>query len=72
MKKLITQTELAETLGMSQGQLNNILNGRRNVSPEKSFQLEKQFGISIRIWLSRDTKKIKQALEQEFGTINFS
>jgi addiction module HigA family antidote len=47
----ITQTELADALGLSRPRLHMILTGRLQVTPEVALRLEKALGTSAGCWL---------------------
>ena len=47
----ITQTKLANDLGVSFKTVNEIINQKRNISPDISLRLSKYFGTSPQIWL---------------------
>ena len=48
----ITQTEAANTLGISYVRLNEIINGHRGVTPNTALRLERAFGIEAQFWLN--------------------
>jgi addiction module HigA family antidote len=48
----ISQTELAETLGVSYPRLNEIIHGKRGVTPDTALRFEKVFGMSAQFWLN--------------------
>lgn len=48
----ITQTELAEQMRISFPRLNEIINGRRGVTPDTALRLERVFGIEAQFWLN--------------------
>ena len=61
MKPLgITQKELAEELRTSFRTINEIVNGKRAVSPDMALRLSKYFGMSADFWLNAQ-KKIGRA-----------
>ncbi|MCK4415369.1 MAG: HigA family addiction module antidote protein [Candidatus Eisenbacteria sp.] len=47
----MTQTDLAARLGISFPRLNEIINGRRGVTPDTALRLEKVLGMSAQFWL---------------------
>ncbi len=47
----ISQTKLANDLGVSFKTVNEIINQKRNVTPDISLRLSKYFGTSPQIWL---------------------
>ena len=47
----ITQTQLAEAMGIPLQRLNLIVNGKRGVTPDTALRLSKALGCSIKFWL---------------------
>jgi antitoxin HigA-1 len=47
----ITQTELARHLGVSYPRLNEIIKGRRSVTPDTALRLSRVLGMSADFWL---------------------
>jgi len=47
----VTQTELAQRLGVSYPRLNEIVRGRRSVTPDTALRLAQVLGISADFWL---------------------
>lgn len=48
----MTQAEFAERIGVSYVRLNEIVNGRRGISPSTALRLAKAFGTSAEFWLN--------------------
>src|SRR5215216_7097311 len=48
----ISQTELAEWIGVSYPRLNEIVNGKRGVTPDTALRLEQVFGADAQFWLN--------------------
>lgn len=48
----LTQRELAARLGVSRGNLNAIVNGKRAISSVMGLRLERVLGISLQTWLN--------------------
>ena len=48
---MITQTELARRLGVSYPRLNEIIKGRRSVTPDTALRLSRVLGMSADFWL---------------------
>ena len=48
---MITQTELARRLGVSYPRLNEIIRGRRSVTPDTALRLSRVLGMSADFWL---------------------
>ena len=51
----ITQTELAEWIGVSYPRLNELIHGKRGVTPDTALRLEQAFGMSAQAWLNLQT-----------------
>jgi addiction module HigA family antidote len=47
----LTQTELAASLGVSFPRLNEIVKGRRSVTPDTALRLARVLGTSPELWL---------------------
>ena len=47
----LTQTELARRLGVSYPRLNEIIKGRRSVTPDTALRLSRVLGMSAAFWL---------------------
>ena len=52
----ISQTALARELGVSFRTINEIVNERREVSPEMALKLAKRFGTTPEFWLNLQMK----------------
>jgi addiction module HigA family antidote len=48
----VTQTQFGERIGVSYVRLNEIINGRRGVTPDTALRLEKALGMSAQFWLN--------------------
>jgi addiction module HigA family antidote len=48
----MTQTELAERIHVSYPRINEIINGRRGVTPDTALRLSKLFATSPEFWLN--------------------
>ena len=48
---MITQTELARRLGVSYPRLNEIIRGRRSVTPDTALRLSRVLGMPADFWL---------------------
>jgi addiction module HigA family antidote len=48
----ISQSELAEWIGVSYPRLNEIVNGKRAVTPDTALRLEQVFGVDAQFWLN--------------------
>lgn len=47
----ITQTELAEALGVSRRRVNELVNGRRAITPDTAVRLAMYFGNDAAFWM---------------------
>jgi addiction module HigA family antidote len=47
----LTQTELARRMGVSYPRLNEIIKGRRSVTPDTALRLSRVLGLSADFWL---------------------
>jgi addiction module HigA family antidote len=47
----LTQREVAQRLGVSYPQLNEIIKGHRHVTPDTALRLSQVFGMSADFWL---------------------
>lgn len=48
----MSQAELADRIGISYVRLNEIVNGRRGVTPSTALRLARVFGTSLQFWLN--------------------
>lgn len=48
----ITQAELAEKLGVSYPRVNELIHGKRGVTPDTALRLEQLFGMEAQFWLN--------------------
>jgi antitoxin HigA-1 len=48
----LRQTELAEWIGVSYPRLNEIIHGKRGVTPDTALRLEQVFGMDAQFWLN--------------------
>jgi len=48
----ISQAELAEWIGVSYPRLNEIVNGKRGITPDTALRLEQVFGVDAQFWLN--------------------
>jgi antitoxin HigA-1 len=69
----LTVSRLAEELGVSRQSINELLRGRRAVSPEMSLRLARLFGNSPEFWLnaqqSVDLWDATQAIKRDVSRI---
>lgn len=48
----ISQAELAKLLGVSYPRVNELINGRRGVTPDTALRLERLLGMQAQFWLN--------------------
>jgi addiction module HigA family antidote len=48
----ITQSELAEKLGVSYPRVNELIHAKRGITPDTALRLEKLFGMEAQFWLN--------------------
>jgi len=48
----LTRTAVAAALGVSYPRLNEIIHGRRGVTPDTALRLERMFGLEAEAWLN--------------------
>ena len=69
----LTVTGLAEALGVSRQTMNDLLRGRRAVSPEMALRLSRLFGNSAEFWLNAqravDLWDASQAIKDDVARI---
>ena len=54
----MTQSELAEKLGVSYPRVNELIHAKRGITPDTALRLEKLFGMEAQFWLNRPLKKV--------------
>ena len=48
----VTQTELAERMGVSYPRVNELIHGKRGVTPDTALRLERLLGMEAQFWLN--------------------
>ena len=48
----LPQTELAERLGVSYPRVNELVHGKRDMTPDTALRLERLFGVEAQFWLT--------------------
>jgi addiction module HigA family antidote len=48
----LSQTELAERLGVSYPRVNELIHGKRSLTPDTALRLEQLFGMEAQFWLN--------------------
>jgi addiction module HigA family antidote len=69
----LTVSQLAEAIGVSRQSINELLRGRRAVTPAMALRLAKLFGNSPEFWLNAqraiDIWDAQRAIRREIGRI---
>lgn len=52
----ITQAELAKRIGVSYVRVNELVNGKRGVTPDTALRLARFFGMSVEFWLNHQLR----------------
>ncbi len=48
----LTQTELADRLGVSYPRVNELVHGKRDMTPDTALRLERLLGVEAQFWLN--------------------
>ena len=48
----LTQAELAEKMGVSYPRVNELIHGKRGITPDTALRLEQLFGMEAQFWLN--------------------
>lgn len=48
----MTQSDLAEKLGVSYPRVNELIHGKRGITPDTALRLERLFGMEAQFWLN--------------------
>lgn len=48
----MTQAELARRIGVSYPRVNELVNGKRSLTPDTALRLARLFGVSVEFWLT--------------------
>jgi antitoxin HigA-1 len=48
----MSQTELARRIGVSYVRVNELINGKRRLTPDTAFRLSRLFGMSVEFWMN--------------------
>ncbi|MDR3169265.1 MAG: HigA family addiction module antidote protein [Candidatus Peribacteria bacterium] len=68
-----TQKRFADILGIDKSELNNLIKGRRNVTPRLAMRLSKAFGTGEKVWMNLQNRYDLYLLnmnEEEMEDIN--
>ena len=66
----ISQRQLAKKMGMSYSVLNDIINGKRDISVEYAMMLEAALGIDADFWINMKTQYSKQMAKRDKGFLS--
>ena len=66
----ISQRQLAKKMGMSYSVLNDIINGKRDISVEYAMMLEAALGIDADFWINMQTQYSKQKAKHAKGFLS--
>ena len=70
----LTQRELAEAIHVPYQRINEVINGKRGMTPSTALRLEKYLGMSASFWLNLqlrwDLYFAQQAEKEELATIS--
>ena len=69
----ISQYQLAKTIGVPARRINEIVHGKRSVTPDTGLRLSRAFGLSPSFWVTMqaryDLEIAKDQLEEVLATI---
>lgn len=60
----VTQYRLAKGIGISSRRINEIVHGKRAVTPDTALRLGKYFGVSAQFWLNLQARYDLQTAER--------
>jgi antitoxin HigA-1 len=63
----ITQRQLADAIGVPYQRINEIINGRRGITPSTALRLAKYFQVSPEFWLNLQIRLDLYETQQEEG-----
>jgi antitoxin HigA-1 len=64
----ITPYRLAKDVGVDQGRIEGILDGRRTITPDTAMRLSRYFGTSAEMWLNLQSLYDLRRVEREAET----
>ena len=69
----ITQRELSDAIHVPYQRINEIINGKRGITPSTALRLAKYFGMSEEFWMNMqlrwDLYKVRKSEEKELNNI---
>ena len=65
----ITQTELAQALGISRRRVNELINGRRAITPDSAVRLALYFGTEVEFWMHLQVAWDMHAATRQFRSL---
>ena len=66
----ITQYRVAKDIGISPRRINEIVHGKRAITPDTALRLSKYFGVSAQFWLNLQTRHDLQTAERTSGFLS--
>ena len=63
----MTQVEIAEMLGVTQGQISEIVNGKREISKNQAKNIKRKTGLSLDVILENDGRYVIDLIKQRIG-----
>ncbi len=63
----LTQKVLADSLGIPASRLNEVIRGKRRISPELALRLAACFGNSAQFWINLQSRYDLECAEREHG-----
>lgn len=69
-KRNLSEKAAAKLLGVSQGEINNIVNGRRSLTPNICERVAMVFGENAKDWAARQLNYDLQQAKQKIGKLN--
>jgi len=70
----ITQTRLARDTGVSYLRVNELVNGKRSITPDTAMRLSRYFGTTAEYWMNwqsaYDLQKVEQKHRSEYRKIH--
>lgn len=76
----ISQYRLAKDIGVSARRINEIVHGKRGISPDTALRLSRYFSLSERFWINLQTRydleitkdKLSKRLEKEVKVLSIT
>lgn len=65
----VTQTAFAKHTGISRTRLNEIINGKRGVTPDTAIRIAKALGTSVELWINMQAHYDLLAAQKKVGRL---